>query len=350
MIQKTYDYSTSLNGLSFIDRLDGWYEIQQDGTAIATENFGSHFTLVGTGFADEMEAFAPGVELQGGDGDDLLLMFGPDGTARGGAGSDLLIGGLLEPAADHWVTLDGGAGDDHLIGLEGNTRFLVDSQGDVVEEDPGNSGTDVVVASTSYQLGRGQGIETLELAADTGTATLSLTGNEFANTLIGNDGQNTLIGGGGDDVMIGQGGNDFYGVGSPGDRVVEAVGGGYDVIIAGCSYRMEAGQEIEAIRLLSSTGTASLSLFGNEFDNKLVGNAGANFLQGGGGDDRLLGEAGRDRLYGGEGDDRLDGGLDGDWLNQIDHQVWRVVSVDRSISEDLFFLDTMPSRDDFVFA
>ncbi|WP_159999017.1 calcium-binding protein [Roseomonas sp. 18066] len=484
MSRKTYDYSTSPDGLSFVDQFDGRYQIWNGPTLLETANFGSRFTLIGTGFADYMEAFSAKVELHGGDGDDTLLMLSPGGTALGGAGDDLLIGGLLDPEADPeaWVTLNGGAGNDHMIGLDGNTRFAVDSLWDIVEEDPDNTGIDVVIASTSYQLMPGQGIEVLQLASSTGKAALWLTGNEFDNTLVGNGGNNKLVGGGGDDVLIGKGGNDLYGVDSPGDRVIEAVGGGYDTVIAGTSYALEAGQEIEVLKLASrtakatlsltgnefdntlignngsnkliggagddvligkggndtygvdsagdrvieavggghdtiiasvsyaleagqeievlklasATGKASLSLTGNEFDNEIWGNNGANRLDGGAGNDTLHGKGGRDILSGGDGDDTLDGGRDGDWLtggagtdtflfkageangdvvtdfnaaegdrvllvgygaleegallNQIDHQIWRVVSVDRSISEDIFFLDTMPAFGDFVFA
>ncbi|WP_286158912.1 calcium-binding protein, partial [Methylobacterium sp. Leaf456] len=54
------------------------------------------------------------------------------------------------------------------------------------------------------------------------------------------------------------------------------------------------GQEIESLRLLSSTGATNFNLIGNEFGQTLVGNAGANRLDGKGGSDVLTGGRGAD--------------------------------------------------------
>ncbi|ONG51413.1 hypothetical protein BKE38_16200 [Pseudoroseomonas deserti] len=361
-----------------------------------TANFGSHFTLIGTAFADYMEAFSPKVELQGGGGDDILLVFGPDGVAQGGEGDDILIGGNLDEdaPADSFIVLNGGAGADEMLGLGGNIKFVVDNPGDVVVVEAEAPGYHAIISTISYALDPGQGIEKLQLASRTGSENLSLTGNEFDNWLAGNAGANLLDGGAGDDVLEGKRGDDTYYVDSAGDRVIERPGQGYDTVITTTSYTLEAGQSIELLKLDPSTGRANYTLVGNELDNRLWGNSGSNQLWGGDGDDALYGRQGRDKLYGGDGDDLLDGGRDGDWLtggagadtflfrageangdrvldfcaaegdrirllgygtledgvmlSQLDHQSWRVVSVDRSISEDIFFLGGMPALGDFV--
>ncbi|MFY9292903.1 MAG: hypothetical protein WAP03_19760 [Methylorubrum rhodinum] len=189
--------------------------------------------------------------------------------------------------------LNGGAGADTLIGGAGDDTFVVDTAGDRAFEAAGG-GRDTVLASTSYTLSAGQEIEALQLLASTGSAALDLTGNAFGQSLVGNGGANVLNGGGGADILTGRGGNDTYLVDALGDRIVEAAGGGSDTVLVSVSYALAAGQEIEALQLLSSTGSARLNLNGNEFGQKLVGNNGANVLDGKGGADLLTGRGGAD--------------------------------------------------------
>ena len=190
-------------------------------------------------------------------------------------------------------TLNGGVGADRLTGGAGNDSFIVDQAGDRVVEASGG-GTDRVFASTSYVLEAGQEIEGLQLLASTGSANLNLTGNEISQSLVGNNGNNVIDGGVGRDAMTGRGGNDTYLVDNLGDRIAEAVGGGRDTVLTRASYALAAGQEVEALQLLTVTGTARLNLNGNEFAQSVVGNAGANVLDGKGGADVLTGRGGAD--------------------------------------------------------
>ena len=190
-------------------------------------------------------------------------------------------------------TLNGGAGADRLTGGTGDDSFIVDNTGDLVFEASGG-GVDRVFASTSYTLQIGQEIEGLQLLASTGRTNLNLTGNEISQSLVGNNGDNVINGGIGRDAMTGRGGDDTFIIDNIGDRVREAAGGGSDTVLGSTSYALAAGQEIEALQLLSSTGTARLNLSGNEFGQKLVGNNGANVLDGRGGNDLLIGRGGAD--------------------------------------------------------
>ncbi|WP_232629100.1 hypothetical protein [Methylobacterium sp. Leaf118] len=207
-------------------------------------------------------------------------MIGSDGadTISGLGGADILDGGL---GAD---TLTGGAGDD---------TFIVDNAGDKVIEAAGG-GFDSVVTSVSYALTAGQAIENLDTIDPTALASINLTGNASANTLTGNDGANTLNGGAGADVLIGRFGSDTYYVDTRADQVIEGVGEGNDTVLSSVSYMLAAGQEIEALRLLVSTGSAALNLTGNARAQSLTGNTGANILDGGWGNDVLTGRGGAD--------------------------------------------------------
>jgi Ca2+-binding RTX toxin-like protein len=99
--------------------------------------------------------------------------------------------------------------------------------------------------------------------------------------------------------------NDNYRVTSSSTLVVEGLGGGNDRIYASVSYMLAAGSSIETLSTSSNSGTAALTLTGNELSQTIVGNAGQNLLSGGGGNDILRGERGDDTLTGGAGNDRF---------------------------------------------
>ncbi|WP_232628660.1 calcium-binding protein [Methylobacterium sp. Leaf118] len=185
--------------------------------------------------------------------------------------------------------IDGGYGADVMIGGQGSDIYYVDNVDDRVFEAAGQ-GNDTVYSSVSFSLA-GQDIENLTL---TGSGNVSATGNSLANTLIGNAGNNSFDGGTGIDIMRGLGGNDTYIVDNAGDRVIEAVGGGRDSVVTSVSYALAAGQEIEELRTVDKAAKTTIALTGNQFVNKIVGDAGNNRIDGGGGADSLHGGAGSD--------------------------------------------------------
>jgi Ca2+-binding RTX toxin-like protein len=310
-------------------------------------------TLTGTGEADYINAGQGDDSVIGAAGDDFLVGGAGNDTLDGGTGADGLLGGggddayLVDNARDRVIeaasggtdrvfastsyalaagqeieglqllaattgdfdltgnefanslvgnnsanVLNGGAGADRLNGRGGNDTYIVDNAGDQVFEAAGG-GSDTVLASTSYALAAGQEIEGLQLLSAT-TGNFDLTGNAFSNSLVGNNSANVLNGGAGADRLNGRGGNDTYIVDNAGDQVIEASGGGSDTVLARTSYALAAGQEIEALQLLVSTGDQTFSLTGNAFANSLVGNIGDNVLDGGAGSDRLTGRDGDD--------------------------------------------------------
>lgn len=138
------------------------------------------------------------------------------------------------------------------------------------------------------------------------------------DTIYGLAGNDVIDGGEGADYMDGGTGNDtFYvdtwsddGFAGNDDQVVEAAGGGTDIVYASVSYRLAA--QVENLTL---AGSAALDGAGNDLANVITGNGAANSLLGGLGNDTLQGLDGADMLDGEDGNDRLYGGGDRDTLN-----------------------------------
>lgn len=211
----------------------------------------------------------------------------------------------------HWFDsgkyhiLDGGLGNDTLIGSNANEIYVVDSIGDVIIESASSSSTDTVRASISYSLTDLMGVENIELTTDDTTAI----GDAGKNRLDGSmaSGENTLIGGDGDDTYI----IDYM------DTVLETATGGNDKIIIRRvqsdtnTFEVPVGTNVETFQLDASL-SSRVALQGNTESNLLVGNAYGNTLHGGGGNDELLAGgdtyANMDYLYGDEGDDVLTAG------------------------------------------
>jgi Ca2+-binding RTX toxin-like protein len=197
-------------------------------------------------------------------------------------------------------TLNGGAGIDTLAGGLGNDTYVIDTLTDVVTE-WNHAGTDTVKCSvTGYTLDAN--IENLVL---TGTANISGTGNNLANTLNGNSGNNTLDGGDGIDTLVGGLGDDVYmlNLDSLGrkvttDTVIEGVNGGTDTVIASMDYTL--GANVENLTFtghgLSHNGAtlADYHGVGNNLANLIIGNDHKNLLDGGKGNDTLVGGLGND--------------------------------------------------------
>lgn len=187
-------------------------------------------------------------QLEGGSGDDDIIgldghdiLIGGNGNDRlnGGPGRDKLHG---DAGADQ---LAGGYGDrDILLGGSGNDSYIIADSRDIVREQPGG-GTDRVQSYVDYLL-----------PAD--VEDLYLMPNHLEDAVIsgGVDGEPTVY------------------------------------FLSNCS-------EHEAEALCLPLGSQA---YGNSLDNRIVGN---------GLDNRLRGMDGNDTLFAGDGDDKLEGG-DGD--------------------------------------
>ncbi|HEX2725423.1 MAG TPA: calcium-binding protein, partial [Beijerinckiaceae bacterium] len=169
-------------------------------------------------------------------------------------------------------------------------------------------GSDTVVAGVSYTLDATSHVETLQ--ADAQSLDLTLTGNDFANTIIGSQGDDTLDGAGGADRLVGRFGDDTYVVDQAGDRVIENFGEGTDTVRSAITLTMPSFVEVLVLE-----GTANLNGSAVGFGNKrMIGNSGNNTLSGAFGNDQMFGGAGNDTLFGHNGIDTLDGGNQNDLL------------------------------------
>ncbi|MGF6232292.1 Ca2+-binding RTX toxin-like protein [Inquilinus ginsengisoli] len=227
----------------------------------------------------------------------------------GGLGDDILIGGTGDDR------LDGGVGDDLLIGGTGDDQVTVDSAGDIVIE-YANEGYDQVAAFINFTLA-----DNVEALAFGGLANLSGTGNAADNRISGNDGANMLSGLEGDDVLFGYSGDDVLRGGAGADDFFG--GDGSDT----ASYYIGTTGVVVNLTLVDHHGTGSggeaagdrltgiENIDGSQGDDSLIGDSGANTLQGGYGNDVLTGNGGNDVLNGGGGNDVLYGYLGADTLD-----------------------------------
>ncbi|MGG5870978.1 retention module-containing protein [Pseudomonas peli] len=149
--------------------------------------------------------------LNGGDGDDILIGLGGNDTLNGGNGNDILVGGAGNDA------LNGGAGIDTASYIDAGSAVTVNLSV-TTAQNTGGAGTDTL-----------NSIENLIGSNSNDT----LTGNNSANLLFGGAGGDTLVGNGGDDILIGGLGADTMTGGSGKDTYLwqkGGLGGGTDHI------------------------------------------------------------------------------------------------------------------------
>jgi serralysin len=239
--------------------------------------------------AGSLSGYILGANLENLDASQMMS----DETLTGNAVNNVITGGSGND------TLNGGAGADTLTGGTGDDTYVIDNIGDKVIEKAGE-GNDTVKSSILLA----SLIANVENYVYTGTLAWTFTGDDGDNALTGGSGKDVLAGGGGDDTLdggagadklIGGEGDDTYVIDNVGDIVVEAVGGGTDLIKSSVSLNLGAGafigQDIENVIL---TGAAAINVTGNALDNVLTGNAAANIIDGGAGADVMAGGLGND--------------------------------------------------------
>ena len=209
-------------------------------------------------------------------------------NAIAGDGNDTLIGN----ATTNWLygmrgndSLNGGGGADVMRGGDGDDIYHFDQVGDQAIENA-NEGFDTVFSGVPVALR-----PNIEAFVATGSANMSVAGNNGNNFIYGNTGNNYIEGAGGLDNMYGGLGDDIYVFSDLGDAAFENVGEGFDTVFASIGMGLSANSSIEALVL---TGTANNAAFGNNLSNFVYGNSGNNYLDGGAGVDAMYGRQGND--------------------------------------------------------
>jgi Ca2+-binding RTX toxin-like protein len=256
-------------------------------------------------------------------------------TVDGGAGNDTLLG---SNGAD---TLLGGDGNDFIDGNQGNDIALLGAGDDTFQWDPGD-GSDTVEGQDGHDtmLFNGANVnENLDVSANgsrvrfvrnVGNITMDLndvesivaktlggTDNLVVNDLTGTDvtsvRADSSAGGGGDDgapdnvVVNGTNGDDVVSVAGAGPNA-QVTGLPAAVSVSGASATNDrltvnslAGDDVIDASGVTA-GAILLTLNGGDGDDVLIGGAGNDVLTGGAGDDVLIGGPGSDTLDGGPGD------------------------------------------------
>jgi Ca2+-binding RTX toxin-like protein len=227
----------------------------------------------------------------GGDGNDTYhVAQSGDLVAESGTGVDRVLS--WRPA----YTLGGAVENGRVMGagtasLTGNAlaNLLYAGAGDNLLDGAGGvdtaswryaaSAVQVSLASAAAQATGGSGSDTLRSIEN-------LTGSPYADRLTGNAAANRIDGGAGADTMTGGDGADTYVVDHAGDRVVEsnaAAAGGIDLVQSSLAATTLA-TNVENGRI-AATGSASMT--GNGLGNVIYAGAGANAMNGGSGSDTL---------------------------------------------------------------
>ncbi len=337
-------------------------DASQASIPVLVEGGGGNDTITGTAFKDS---------LSGGNGNDLLFGLSGSDLLAGGAGNDVLDGGAGADTLDGGegidrarrrsdvsfvvtdtelqeltgttllssdslidvetvsltggvsanrfdltgftntsvVQIEGGGGQDTVLGSNGNDAIRTDSGADVID---GRGGNDTITSGDGNDVIQG------------GAGNDSVDGEGGADSIIGGSGNDFLFGSSGNDSLTGGEGNDTLGGGIGLDVLLES--GDVNFVLTNTSLigvGVDQLSAIEAAELIGGVGanvmdasasTISVIMTGGLGADTLTGSAAADTLNGGAGDDVLFGLGGQDVLFGSLGNDMLDGGSNFDSL------------------------------------
>jgi Ca2+-binding RTX toxin-like protein len=246
---------------------------------------------------DELDASAAYNEIvaNGGKGDDRLFGGHAHDELLGGAGNDLL---------------SGGGGSNTLIGGTGDDTYQSDNRFDSVIEQAGE-GTDTLLTAASYYLLQ-RNVEDMTFNGVSGDFTglgnaqdNVIHGGAGNDYLCGLDGNDTLYGHGGVNTLQGGTGNDSYYADTRSDTVYELPGEGIDTVytLALVYFLPDNIENLQG----AQAAIPSVTWFGNDLNNVIIGTSVQDSLYGLGGNDTLDAGFGGNNdgnyLVGGTGDD-----------------------------------------------
>ncbi|MCB8823443.1 beta strand repeat-containing protein [Microvirga rosea] len=308
-----------LKGISTLEEIsaDGFANVMISGSS-GKDNL-DFSTVVLTGIA----------QIDGGAGNDTIIgavsndvVLGQSGTdsISGGGGSDTLVGGL---------------DDDFLNGDAGDDVFLMSGSSDGFDFFNGGDGYDVIRATADNTVIGIRSLLGVEAIQANGYASVIISGGNTADTLnfstITLDGIGQINGGAGNDTITGtsqadtisgDAGNDRLDGGAGDDVFLVAGstngfdningGSGYDVVKAAAANTVIGLTAVGAVEEISSGGFSNVSISGSTGNDSLdfstVLVTGISEILGGTGNDTIFGSAGDDVISGGAGADVLTGG------------------------------------------
>lgn len=262
----------------------------------------------------DASTFSGTVVLDGGAGNDVLIGSLAGGLLLGKAGNDALTPGGAT------TTASGGAGIDVLVAaadahLTLRTVSAARAELAVTALNQTPLATHVLLAVEAAGLTGGPGDNGLDAAAFRGP--VSLTGGAGNDRLVGGPLADVLFGGDGDDALTGNGGADAIDGGAGTDTLVETANGRFALTAAALATSNLMGKATVADALVGidrawlTGGTGANRLDASQF-------AGPVTLAGGAGNDELIGGGGPDSLVGGAGTDSLTGGAGADVFSALD--------------------------------
>jgi Ca2+-binding RTX toxin-like protein len=217
------------------------FVLNQDGTIASNRGTFANFYqayLTGAGGNDVFTTQDGNDRLTGGGGDDVLSSGAGNDILNGDSGADSLYGGAGNDELNGGTgndLLDGGTGDDVMTGGTGSDIYVVDSAGDVVNENPGEGTDEIRTSMTTFSLLGYTSIENLSAASDDAH---DFRGNSGNNVITGGGGNDNLrLQDGGNDTVLGGGGNDnLFLIGSLTGADVVNGGDGTDTLVLQGNY------------------------------------------------------------------------------------------------------------------
>jgi Ca2+-binding RTX toxin-like protein len=343
---------TAVAGLAFVDGSSGNDEI------------------TGSMFADDLRGGAGDDTLIGGGGDDTLIGNAGADAMQGGDGNDRFVVAGSDALFD---TFDGGDGIDSVdvTGTAALRLTSIDTAASSIEVWNGN-GAGILGSSGSDTLDfSGVTIAANNMGAiNGGVGDDILIGSSFDDVLIGASQNDTLIGGAGNDVLQGGAGIDIVFGGAGNDTIIVertfelsdildgGEGDGDVLLVAGTlnlylkdfdtttnGFEIWQGNNaallgagaINTFNLSGLTAVSGLSYVdGASGNDTLIGSVFGDDLRGGAGTDQIFGGDGADRLNGGTGNDVLTGGAGSD-IFEFNASWGRDQILDFDSADQLFF-------------
>ena len=279
---------TTITGADGVDHLSNIERLQfSDGLFTITGAPAPVITVInGTTGPDVLTGTAGQDQISAGDGDDRITGLGGDDTIDGGLGTDTAIFSGLRSAytvstSGAVTTVTGPDGADSLTNVE-RLQF--------------SDRTLIVGAGGGQYFG----------------------GTAGADTLVGTAFNDEFLAGAGADILTGAAGNDVMDGGDGSDTAVfSGVRAAYTISVSGGVTTITGPDGVDTLthieRLRFSDGQFDIggnpivdqAIYGDEFDNDLVGGLGNDFIDGQGGNDLMQGGDGNDVYVVGEPGDRV---------------------------------------------